>query len=266
MEARDHQIAHTEAKVSTDLQNKSGVLDLSDDCWTAHTKTEDELTSDNEDFSHLLMKMRIFVDRSNGEKFEISDFIRQWQIIDDFLNLIEKHEKYLTDEHSLILEKRLTSFIHATNSVDPDDVLTSNLNESKKIFYMYFNLFNNRIVQKYLNHVETSATIKILCRLCIYKMFEVMIYTCRLSDLGLHDLERPINCIELLSLMLNYVQQDFPSLDLTADPSLPTDPSITTFNILSFMIWYGDKTILTQDLMEIGCSQIMLDILAIICR
>ena len=243
----------TKLKASTDLQNESDVLDLSDDLLTAQTKIRDE------NFSDLLAKVNAFVSRSKEEKFDKSDFLCQWQIIDDFLKLIEKHEKSLTDEDLSILEKAFVLFSRATDNVDPDNMLTIDLDESKRIFYMYFNLFNNIIVQNYLKHAEKSIATKILCRLCICKIFAVMTYTCKLADLGLQDLERPMNCIELLSFMFNYLKHDFQSLELTEDPS------ITSFNILSLMIWYTDKTILVRDFMDAGCSQIMMDILAIIC-
>lgn len=244
----------TQLKTSTDLQNETDVLDLSDGLSMAQARIEDE------NFGDLLTKMNTFVSKPKEEKFDKIDFLRQWQIIDDVLKLMEKHEKYLTNEDLSTLEKTFLLCMRTTDDIDPDSVLKNDLDESERIFYMYLNLLNNIVVQNYFQ----STSRKSLCRLCICQIFDVMTYTCKLADLGLHDLERPMNCIELLSLMFNCLKHDFQSLDLTADSS-PTNPSITSFNILAFLIWYGDKTILVQDLMEASCSQIMIDLLTIIC-
>ncbi len=152
-------------------------------------------------------------------------------------------------------------FIYEPDNIDPDNVLTTDLDYCKNIFYLFFNLFNTNIIQNYLKNIEISDHLKILYRSCISRILVVMTYTCKLSDLGLNDIQRPMYCLELLSLMLNYVQTNFKSSDLTS-----TDQLILNLCILSFILWYGDKTILIPDLMKIGCSEIMVDILKTICK
>jgi hypothetical protein len=166
---------------------------------------------------------------------------------------MEKHEKNLTDEDLLVLKRGLKLFVDEPDNVDPD--------YCKNIFYMFFNLLNKNIIQNYLKNVEIPDHLKILYRLCISRILIVMTYTCKLADLGLDDLQRPAFCHELLSLMLNYVKTNFKALD-----PLSTDQLILNLCILSFMLWYGDKTILIPDLMKVGCSEIMIDILTMICK
>jgi hypothetical protein len=294
MEIQDNDTIQNELDVSSDLPNGSYELNLFDDIQQTQSKAEeradqnqsnelesredlqklsdeterqggDELTFDNEIFGDILTKMKVFVDKSKQEKFETSDFILEWEILNDFLNLIDKYEKNLTDEDLSVVKRRLKLFIDVTDNTGLDNMPTIDQDHLKKIFYMYFNLLNIGIIQNYLKNVEMPVHLKILCCLCISRIFEVMTYSCKFSDLGLNDFQRPINCMELLSLMLNYVTTGFKSSNLTSYP-LPTDPSITNFCILSFLLWYSDKTILTRYLMEIGCSEIMIDLLTMICK
>jgi hypothetical protein len=216
---------------------------------------------DSEIFGDLLTKIKVFREKMKGEKLKKSDFILEWEIFNDFFNLMEKHENNLTDENLSLLKQGLKLFIYEPDNIDPDNVLTTDLDYCKNIFYLFFNLFNTNIIQNYLKNIEISDHLKILYRPCISRILVVMTYTCKLSDLGLNDLQRPTYCLELLSLMLNCVQTNFKSSNLTS-----TDQLILNLCILSFILWYGDKTILIPDLMKIGCSEIMVDILKIICK
>jgi hypothetical protein len=276
MEVRDDHTTQTETKISNGLEDVlyelnlfDGLQKLPDETHTqdgnAIATIDDELTCDNEIFGDLLRKIKVFRDKVKEEKSKNSDFILEWEIFNDFLNLMEKHEKNLTDEDLLILKRGLKLFVDDPDHVDPDNMLTTDLDYCKKIFYMFFSLFNTSIIQNYLRNVETPDQLRILYRPCISRILIVMTYTCKLADLGLNDLQRPTYCHELLSSMLNYVETNFESSDLTSHP-FSTDQLILNLCILSFMLWYGDKTILIPDLMKIGCSEIMIDILKMICK
>lgn len=107
--------------------------------------------------------------------------------------------------------------------------------------------------------------LKILYRLCISKILEVMINTSVLTDLSLNDIKRPVNCNKLLSVMLHYVEEDLKSSNLSLKPS-PTDASVTKDLILIFLMCYSDKTIIVSDLIKVGCLEIMMNALTIICE
>lgn len=92
-----------------------------------------------------------------------------------------------------------------------------------------------------------------------------MRHTSTYTDLGLNDSQRPINSIQLLSLMLNYVHKHLQTADLTSNP-IETDPSNIREHILTFIWSYADKTVLVKDLIEAGCVQTMISGLKMICE
>jgi Fe-S cluster assembly iron-binding protein IscA len=216
-------------------------------------------------FGDLLTKMKAFIDKSKQEKLEKNIFIDEWQIFNDFFNLMEKYEKKLTDEDLVVVKRGMKLFISAVHNVDPDAMLKTDLDYAKEIFYMYFNLINIANIKNYLTNAQMPDDLKILYRVSISRILTVMRKTFAFTDLGLNDPQRPTNCIELLSLMLNYVKTDLESSDLTSNPE-PIDASITRQGILEVLWNYADCTILVPDLIEAGCLEIMIDGLIMICK
>ena len=250
-------------KSRVDLQKSADDAYIQDDNTVA--TSDEELMCDNEIFGDVLTKMKAFIDKSKQEKLEKNIFIDEWQIFNDFFNLMEKYEKNLTDEDLVVVKRGMKLFISAVHNVDPDDMLKTDLDYAKEIFYMYFKLFNNSIIQNYLKNVEMPDNLKILYRPCISRILSVMNDTSAYTDFGLNDLQRPTNCIELLSLMLNYVKADLESSDITLNPE-PIDASITRQGILEVLWNYADNTILIPDLIEAGCLEIMIDGLILVCK
>jgi len=297
----DHMEIQSETKTPNDLSYAPYELNILDDLQKAQTKTEEEadqkesnefesgvdfhklfdetyiqddktkgtndheLMSDNEIFGDVLTKMKTFVDESKQEKLEKNILIHEWKIFYDFFNLIEKYQKNLTDEDLLVGRTGLKLVICATDNIHLDDMFTNDLVYAKEIFYMYFNLINVAPIQNYLKNDQMPDYLKILYRICIPRILEIMNKTAVFIDLDFNDLQRPTNSLQLLSLMLNYVKTNFKFSDLTSDP-LPIDVSITRELILSLIWSYADNTVLVRDLIEIGCLEIMINELTMICK
>jgi hypothetical protein len=201
----------------------------------------------------------------NKKKWKKRILIDEWQIFNDFFNLIEKYETNFTEKDLLALGKGLSLLIDVARTLNPDNVCTTDLAYAKEIFYLYFKLLNFTVIQNYLKYTQIPDQLKIPYRFCISRTLHVLRTTCTHTILGLNDLQRPMNFIELLSLMLNYVKTYLQSLDLNLDPS-PTDASITKHFILRFIWDYSDKTIMIPDLIKAGCLEIIIDGLTMICK
>jgi len=276
MEEETDQKEPNELKSEADLQKLSDdayILDdnavetSDDDSASSDDATSDvELACDHQIFGDLLTKIKAFLDKSNQEPFEKVIFIDEWQIFNDFFNLMEKHEKNLTDEDLLVVERGLKLFVRKTHRVDPEDVfITDSTYAKKEIFYMYFNLINLDAIQNYLKNAQMPDNLKILYRICISRILIVISGACIYTDLSSNDLKRPINFIELLSLMLNYAKTDLKSSNLTLRPS-NIDASITR-DIILYVIWnYSDHTIMVPDLIKAGCLETIIDGLTMICK
>jgi hypothetical protein len=227
--------------------------------------SDDELTSDNEIFNDVISQIQVFAEKSKQERYERNLFILEWKIFNEFFNLIEKHQTNFRDEDLFVVKRGLKLFIHATSNVKSNDLFLTDLVYAKEIFYLYFNLLNINLIQNSFKNDQMSDHLKILYRPSISRILDVMIDTSAITDLALNDSARPINCIELLSLMLNYVQTDLKSSNISLHPS-STDASITRKLILLFLWCYSDKIILVTDLIEVGALEIMINILRIICE
>jgi hypothetical protein len=257
-------------KQTNELESQVDLQKLPDEAHTQDNKavatTDDELICDHAIFGDVLTKMKAFANKSKPEKFEKSIFIVEREIFNDFFNLIEKHEKNLTDEDLLVVKKGFRLFIHATDNINPNILFTTDLVDDKKeIFYMYFNLINLDTIQNYLKNAQMPDNLKILYRICISRILIVINGACIYTDLTSNDLKRPINFIELLSLMLNYAKTDLKSSNLTLRPS-NIDASITR-DLILYVIWnYSDHTIMVPDLIEAGCLETIIDGLTMICK
>jgi hypothetical protein len=252
-----------ESESGVDLQKLFDETYIQDD--KTKSTSDNELMCDNEIFGDVLTKMKAFVDESKQEKLEKNILIREWQIFNDFFNLIEKYEKNLTDEDLLVGRTGLKLVVCTTDNIDLDDMFTNDLVYAKEIFYMYFNLINIGVIQNYLKNGQMPDYLKILYRICIPRILQVMNKMAVFIDLSFNDLQRPTNSVQLLSLMLNYVKTDFKSSDLTSNPLL-IDVSITRELILSLIWSYADNTVLVRDLIEIGCLEMMINELTMICK
>lgn len=255
---------------SNELKSREDLHKLPDETLAQDGKvvatTNKELTFDYESFTHVFKKMKDYVDASQQAKFEKSIFIAEQEIFNDIFNRIEKHEKNFTNENFLVADKEFRLFIHATQKINAYHLFENDLAYAKKeIFYMYFYLINLVVVQNYLKNVQMPDYLKKMTRFSVSRILVVMHATCLYTDLGLKDDQRPNNCIELLSLMLNYVKTDLEVSDLTLEP-LPNDASMTTIRILWFFWEYTDKTILVEDLIKTECLKIMTDTLTKICK
>jgi len=260
----------TDQKKSNELGSREDLLKLVDETHKQDDEvvetSDDELTFDNEIFGDVLRKMKAFIDKSKEEKFEKSGFILECEIFKEFFNLMEKHKKNLTDEDLLVAEKGFKLFIHAMDKVDPNRLFSTDLVYAKKeMFYMYFNLINLAAIQHYFKNAQMPAYLERMCRFSVSRILIVMGAATMSTDLGLNDVQRPINCIELLSLMLNYVKTDLECSDLTSYPSV-NNGSITRYFILSVIWNYSHKMILVRDMIEAGCLEIMINGLTKICK
>jgi hypothetical protein len=227
--------------------------------------SDDELTCDNEIFGDLLTKIKAFAEKSKETDLEKNILIDEWQIFNDFFNLMEKHEQNLTDEDLSIVKRGLEWFFSTVDNVHLFGVLTTDLIHGKEIFYMYFNLINLPVIQNYLKRVDMFDDLKILYCNCISRILYVMSAAIKYTGLSLNDLQRPTNCIELLSLMLNYVKTELETSDLTINPSI-SDEAFLRCGILGVFWSYADKTIVVPDLIEAGCLEVIIDGLAMICK
>lgn len=90
-------------------------------------------------------------------------------------------------------------------------------------------------------------------------------YALCVTNLSLTDVQRPINCIELLSVLLNYVRIDDESSDLIKDPSF-TKSSGGRHQCLQLLWSYSGHTVSIRYLIEAGCLEIMLNILKVMCK
>lgn len=122
---------------------------------------------------------------------------------------------------------------------------------------MYFNLMNFRLVQNYLKDAQMPDHWKTLYRPCFSTILHVMTQSFRCTRRDLNDLQRPTNCIELLSLLLNYVKIDLKTADLTSISSETT--SIARNYILRFIWVYSSNISLIPDLIQAGCVEIMIN-------
>jgi len=107
--------------------------------------------------------------------------------------------------------------------------------------------------------------LKILYCNCISRILYIMSATTKYMALSVKDPQRPTNCIELLSLMINYVKTELETSDLTIDPS-NSDEAFLRCGILGMFWSYADKTIVVPDLIKTGCIELVIDGLAMICK
>ena len=259
-----------ESKSQTELGQLSDEMCIQDDITKTTSdigsESDSELACDNEIFGNLLTNIKAFIGKSEQEKIEKTILIDECQIFHDLFDLVEKHEKTLTDKDRSILRRGLEQFLGATDRFDKDKISTTDLSYAKEVFYMFFNLINLAVIQNYLKNVQVPDDLKILYRWCIDRILYVMVWLCDAkSFLALNDLQRPLNCIELLSLMLNYVKTDLKSSDLTVRPS--RDDASFTRDWILIVIWvYADITVMVPDLIEAGCLEIATNGLAMICE
>jgi hypothetical protein len=259
----------TDKKETKQLENQEDLHKLPDETYIQNENTvetnEDELTCDNEIFGDILKKMKALRDESKEKNFEKNILIDECQIFNDFFNLIEKNEKKFTDEDLLVIKRGLELLINATCDIDSSDALITDLDYAKDIFYMYFNLINLPVIQNYFKNGEMSDDLKMLYRICISEILLIMFKSSVYTNLDLNDLQRPNNCIELLSLMVNYVKKDLKSLDSTLQLSY-INTSMTRRLILGVIQNYADKTIMVPDVIKAGCLEIAIDGLIMICK
>lgn len=259
-----------------DEQNRSGICENSEDAPVLSAQTNrsnetqipsnnNELPFQDEVFGDLFKKIQNFAHQSKEEKFTKDIFILERDIFFDLFNLIEQHQTKFTDDQMSLLIKGFRLFIHSTDPIKPNNLFATYLSYAKKeIFYLYFKLINLQMIQNYLKNTEISHELTRICRYGVSRILTVMRHSCICIDLAPDDEQRPDTTIELLSLMLDHVRTDLESANLTVNPS-PNDPSITRFLILIFLWDYSDKTILVGDLLQAGCSQILIDGLTSIC-
>lgn len=252
---------------STDIQDgNTKTTDDSDSSSDAISTCDDDiLASDNEIVADLLTKIKAFIDEAEQENIEKDILIHEWQIFNDFFNMIDKHEKNLTGEDISVVKRAFGLFIEPISNIDHYDLFETYLVYRKKIFYMYLNLFNINFIQNYLKNRQISADLDIPYDLCIAIMLFVMRRAAYDAELGLDDVQRPANCIELLSLMLNYVKTDLESSELISGLSLVDEFDIRR-ECLGILWSYSNKTVLVPDLIEVGCPEIMVNGLTMICK
>jgi hypothetical protein len=174
---------------------------------------------------------------------------------------MEKHEEDLTDEDISAARKGVDLFADVMSNLDSSDVLYTDLVYAKEIFYMYFNLINLPGIKDYLKNVEMNDDLKIIYRICTTEIMGMMCCTPIEIDLSVNDLQRPTNCIELLSIMQNYVKTDLNSSDLAVEAveALYAEASITRCSILNLFMFYSDKTNMVPDCIEAGWLETLRD-------
>lgn len=299
METEGDQKIPSEKQTSIDLEADQNELDLFDGSTTGKNKNEhgdvqkesnhsedvpiltdptnkpnekkiatdaNELPLEDEIFGNIFQKMQSFANQSQAEIFTKDIFILERDIFFDLFNLIEQHQTTLTDDQITFLKKGFGLFIYSTDRTIPHEVFATYLSYAKKeIFYLFFNLMNLPMIQNYLKDIEIPYEWRGICRYGISRILLVMRYSGLYTDLTLNDKQRLTNSVELLASMLENVKADLESADLAINPSA-NDPSITRCLILTFLWDYSDKTILVEDLLEAGCSQILFDGLTRICK
>jgi hypothetical protein len=92
----DNHRTQTETEISNDREDVSYELNLFDD---QQKLPDDELTCDSEIFGDLFIKIKVFREKN--------DFILEWEIFNEFFNLMEKHENNLTDKNLSLLKRGL---------------------------------------------------------------------------------------------------------------------------------------------------------------
>jgi hypothetical protein len=228
-----------------------------EDAENEDPENDDELMCDNEIFGDILTKIKDFVDKTNGKKCEKNYLTEAWQIFNDLLNRMKKHED-LTDENISAVRKGVDLFADVMSNLDSSDVLNADLVYAKEIFYMYFNLINLPGIQDYLKNVEMHDDLKIIYRICTTEIMRMIYYIQGEVDLGVNERQRPANCIELLSIMQNYVKTDLNSSDLAVE-ALDAEASITRWSILYLFMFYSDKTNMVPDCIEAGWLETLRD-------
>jgi len=228
-----------------------------DEVESEESEDDDELMCDNEIFGDILTKIKDFVDKTN-QKFKKKYLTDAWQIFNDLLNRMEKHEEDLTDENISAVKKGVDLFSDATSNLDSSNVLNADLVYAKEIFYMYFNLINLPVIKDYLKNVEMDDDLKMIYRICTTEIIRMMRCSPIEIDLSVNDLQRPTNCIELLSLMQNYVKTDLKSSNLAVE-AMYTEASMTRLSILYLFMFYSDKTNMVPDCIKAGWLETLRD-------
>jgi hypothetical protein len=249
---RSQQSSHQRG-VSNDLQKKKKETNQTkrNEVESEDSEDDDELMCDNELFGDILTKIKDFVDKINRKKCRKSYLTEAWQIFNDLLNRMKKYERNLTDEDISAVRKGADFFGNAMSDLDSSDVLEADLVYAKEIFYMYFNLINLPVIQDYLKNVKMDDDLKIIYRICTTEIIRMMRCIPIEVDLSVNDQQRPTNCIELLSIMQNYVKTDLKSSDLAVEPSY-TEASMTRSSILYLFMFYSDKTNMVPDCIKAG--------------
>jgi hypothetical protein len=261
-------ISQTESKTPNRSQQRNVSNDLQktkketnqrkrDEVESEDSEDDDELMCDNEIFGDILTKIKDFVDKTN-RKFKKKYLTDAWQIFNDLLNRMKKHEKDLTVENISAVKKGVDLFSDATSNIDSSDVLNTDLVYAKEIFYMYFNLINHPVIKDYLKNVKMDDDLKMIYRICTTEIIRMMRCTPIEIDLSVNDLQRPTNCIELLSIMQNYVKTDLNSSDLAVE-ELYIEASITRWSILNLFMFYSDKTNMVPDCIKAGWLETLRD-------
>lgn len=255
-----HNEKHTpyeqELQKPTDIQDEDNLTD------------SDQLISDTEIVNNLLLKIKIFKKVSKAKKIEKNLLILQWEIMNDFFDLIEKYEKILIDKDLLILKNGIELFLHTIDDIyqiDSSIIIDIDVNYSKEIFYMYFKLFNIVLIQNYLKNEYISDYSHIPFSYLIARICYIMNCAMIVKDICSADIQRPINTIELLSLIINYIKTDFQSFNFNLN-SLVIDKSSPKYQCLVFLRNYSNQTVLVPNLIEVGCSNIIVNIFIIICK
>jgi len=228
-----------------------------DEVESEESEDDDELMCDNEIFGDILTKIKDFVDKTN-QKFKKKYLTDAWQIFNDLLNRMEKHEEDLTDENISAVKKGVDLFSDATSNLDSSNVLNADLVYAKEIFYMYFNLINLPVIKDYLKNIEMDDDLKMIYRICTTEIIRMMRCSPIEIDLSVNDLQRPTNCIELLSLMQNYVKTDLKSSNLAVE-AMYTEASMTRLSILYLFMFYSDKTNMVPDCIKAGWLETLRD-------
>jgi hypothetical protein len=259
VEEEDDQKESNESEDETDLDkliDAMCILPSDDDEDDDDSSSDEEINCDNEYFGDVLKKIKAFKEK-NKKKHDKNTIIDAWHIFNDVLNLMKKHETNLTEEGFSEVKAGLEFFALMIHGMAYAYRITTDKIDAKEIFYMYFNLINSHIIQNFLKDTEISDDCKILYHNYTIAILQVMLETSRYASLDLSDFQRPTNCIELLSLLLNYVKIDLKTADLTSISSETT--SIARNYILRFIWVYSSNISLIPDLIQAGCVEIMIN-------